>query len=197
MTEELDIPNDNNTHEMHPSLAALGGKIDEAKQGLDDATQDKNYTQKRVKTAKNLMSDDLSPFKNKGDRKFKIKYDGIGLYQDKDLEEETFAVMIEKDSVISGTYINDKVVLFGDPYNVYCSSINVEPIDIEHSQWNDKNKDKQSQQQHEYDTTVIINIDDIDQVNNELEEESAKKSVNLSFLHNIFCIFFICTKYID
>ena len=64
MADELEAPD--NVHGNHPSLAGLGGKINEAKQGLNEASADKNYTQKRVKTAKNLLSEDLRPFKNKG-----------------------------------------------------------------------------------------------------------------------------------
>ena len=105
----------------------------------------------------------MNKYDDKGEKMFKVKFDGIPLYQDKDLEEETFSVMVEKDTIIPGTYITDKIVLFGEPYNVYCSSINVEPVDIQHSEWKDKSN------QHQYDSTVVINVDDIDKVDNELE----------------------------
>eukprot|EP01084_Bolivina_argentea_P088587 159934_1 len=154
MADEMEAPDD--VHSMHPSLAQLGGTITQAKQGLDDAKTEKNYTKKRVKTAKNLLSEDLSTFKNKGEKMFKVLYDGIGLYEDKELQDETFSIMLEKDSIIPGTYIDNKTVLFGDPYNVYCSAINVEPTDITHSEYKDN--------KHEYDQTVIINVTDFDQL---------------------------------
>eukprot|EP01083_Nonionella_stella_P281455 957641_1 len=154
MADEMEAPDD--VHSMHPSLAQLGGTITQAKQGLDDAKTEKNYTQKRVKTAKNLLSEDLSTFKNKGEKMFKVLYDGIGLYEDKELQDETFSIMLEKDSIIPGTYIDNKTVLFGDPYNVYCSAINVEPTDITHSEYKDN--------KNEYDQTVIINVTDFDQL---------------------------------
>ena len=59
---------------------------------------------------------------------FKVLYDGIGVYSDEALEQETFAVMLEKDSVHPGSYINDKVVKLNvdGTDGVYCSGINVE-----------------------------------------------------------------------
>ena len=165
MADDLNTPNDDNAgHPLHPSLATLGGAVDKAQQGLNDASADKSYTQKRVNTAHNLKSGDLKPFKHSGEKMFKVLYDGIGLYEDKELEEETFSVMLEKDSVIPGTYITDKVVLFGDPYNVYCSSINVEPMDITHSEYKEKG--------HKNNATVIINRDDED-----INELDSPKSV--------------------
>ena len=92
-------------------------------------------------------------------KRFKILYDGIGLYEDEELTEETFSVMLEKDSVIPGKYVNGKTILFGDPYNVYCSSINVEETNITQSEY-EANK-------HQYDQTVIIKDEDVEQ----LEEE--------------------------
>ncbi len=160
MAQELE-PDD--VHAMHPSLAALEGRMAEAKQGLDGAAAEKDYSQKRVKTAKDLMSDDLDPFKNKGEKMFKVLYDGIGVYDDKELQNETFSIMLEKDSILSGTYIDNKTVLFGEPYNVYCSAINVEPTDLTHSEYNNN--------LHEYDQTVIINVEDFDQLQAENNDE--------------------------
>eukprot|EP01083_Nonionella_stella_P067937 180021_1 len=86
---------------------------------------------------------------------FKILYDGIGAYEDEELDNETFTVILEKDTVVQGTFINDNVVLLGDPYNVYCSSVNVEALSVDPPD-DDNNK------QHEYDSTVVIHIEDMD-----------------------------------
>ena len=83
---------------------------------------------------------------------FKVLYDGIGVYSDAALEEETFAVMLEKDSVHPGSYINDKVVRLDvdGTDGVYCSNINVEET---------------SGGQHNNAETVVIHADpnDLDQ----------------------------------
>lgn len=58
---------------------------------------------------------------------FKVRYHGIGLCSDGELAEETFSVMLEKDTIISGSFVNDKVVQFDvDGDSVFCSIINLE-----------------------------------------------------------------------
>lgn len=91
---------------------------------------------------------------------FKVLYDGIGLYSDADLAEETFSVMLEKDTIISGSYVSDKVVSFDvDGDTIFCSSINLQEI--------------ANPEHHQTTKTTIIHADDIDDA--ELEAEPSEE----------------------
>eukprot|EP01084_Bolivina_argentea_P008334 15620_1 len=125
-------------HDIHPSLANLTGTI-------------QDYKVKRVDTADNLKS---GPFGNSGEKIFLIL---IELFNDKELSEQTTHITLEKDAIVSGTYLynDNNVVSIGNPYNVYCKSLNVEPQDLIHSEYiENENNNIDSNEQDDY---IVIN----------------------------------------
>eukprot|EP01084_Bolivina_argentea_P008333 15618_1 len=144
-------------HDIHPSLANLTGTIGLAKNRLSQAATIQDYKVKRVDTADNLKSGALRPFGNSGERNFLILIDNIELFNDKELSEQTTHITLEKDAIVSGTYLynDNNVVSIGNPYNVYCKSLNVEPQDLIHSEYiENENNNIDSNEQDDY---IVIN----------------------------------------
>lgn len=62
-------------------------------------------------------------------QKFEILVHGIEVYTDEELQNESFGISIGKNTIIPGIYCNNKkVVLLSEPYNLYCSSLNVKQL---------------------------------------------------------------------
>eukprot|EP01084_Bolivina_argentea_P253010 424888_1 len=73
-----------------------------------------------------------SAFIYSGEKRFKILVDNLCVYKDKHFENTDPNITFKKDDIIQGTYIDNKIVLFGEPYNVYCNAKYIEPIYINH-----------------------------------------------------------------
>ena len=84
---------------MHPSLATLPGKANEARAGLEESSRPRTYSQQR--DANPIDSGRLRNFSQQGDQDFKILNENILTYKDKSLETQQY-VQIEKDAIVTG-----------------------------------------------------------------------------------------------
>ena len=156
-----ELKTEKKVHDLHPSLANLTGAINNAKEKIEE----------RLKSTE--------------EQKFKIVAENITLFEDKSLSKQTETIVLEKNAVVSGKYLydDDKHVFFlGNPYNVYCKAIDVEPENLKHTHSNevvvvesndenivqttnenekiDDDGDEQTVPEHEVRTTTLIQEND-------------------------------------
>eukprot|EP01084_Bolivina_argentea_P174761 302712_1 len=134
-------------HINHPSVIDLtkkksvtAGKEKYLEQVLSD-TEDIPDNEYDV-VPSSIEENRLKKFSHSGEKYFKILFDSIQIYKDKQFTTCKNDVMsFNKEDIVQGTYVDNKIVLFGSPYNVYCCSKDVEPIDISHTAYLHKQKE--------------------------------------------------------
>ena len=61
---------------------------------------------------------------------FRVLTDNPILYRDKELQSPEEDVDIDKEAIVSAKYMNNNVVFIGEPYNLFISANDIEPVDI-------------------------------------------------------------------
>eukprot|EP01084_Bolivina_argentea_P167749 291064_1 len=100
--------------------------------------------------SKSIDEERLKYFSHSGEKYFKILIDAPELYKDKSFRISSKQNYLKKEDIIRGTYITNKIVLLGEPYNLFCDSRHVEPIDIDHCAYLEHRKLQQNKSTQEF-----------------------------------------------
>ncbi len=117
---------DNQLHEVHPSIMALAGKGAAAKQQFHEASNKNIEYHSEQPSVHDLQSGRLRAFSKKGEMDFRVIVPDIELYYDKEMSQPVEDMHMEQESIVPGLYINQYTVFIGDPYSVYTVSNCVE-----------------------------------------------------------------------
>eukprot|EP01084_Bolivina_argentea_P142735 250721_1 len=124
-------------HPQHPSVDMLS-KNKSVETGtvsyLNSVSDAEQTSPSPTIEVESIEEEKIKIFNHSGEKYFKILVKSIKTYKDKQFKIENIASeILEKDDIAPGTYITNKIVCFADPYNVYCKSDDVEPVDLDHS----------------------------------------------------------------